>query len=348
MSEKTGDGSLPATREDIRRKRELEEARKSGLIPAERDDEGREINPHIPQFIAKAPWYVTKDSGPSLKHQRRSEGGADGDTNRLAEWYRRGLKEEDETAGTRKKFKKGACANCGATTHKEADCVERPRTKKAKYTNANIAPDEYIPSQDIKAFEAKRDRWGGYDPAAYQLVVENYEELEKDAQKRRNSDKKKERESEDETKIGEFDAQNAPIGTKDDRTRTTTRNLRIREDTAKYLINLDPSSAFYDPKTRSMREDPTQTLPQDLKEKILYRGDNAVRETGEALLPKQMEVFAWQSYTQGKSVNVQTNPTAVALQYKEGEEKRKVESERKRKDLMSKYGCSSNVYQQPI
>ena len=34
------------------------------------------------------------------------------------------------------------------------------------------------------------------------------------------------------------------------------RNLRIREDTAKYLLNLDVNSAYYDPKTRSMREDP--------------------------------------------------------------------------------------------
>ena len=33
-------------------------------------------------------------------------------------------------------------------------------------------------------------------------------------------------------------------------------NLRIREDTAKYLLNLDVDSAYYDPKTRSMREDP--------------------------------------------------------------------------------------------
>lgn len=32
--------------------------------------------------------------------------------------------------------------------------------------------------------------------------------------------------------------------------------MRIREDTAKYLLNLDVNSAHYDPKTRSMREDP--------------------------------------------------------------------------------------------
>ena len=36
----------------------------------------------------------------------------------------------------------------------------------------------------------------------------------------------------------------------------SVRNLRIREDTAKYLLNLDVNSAFYDPKTRSMRNNP--------------------------------------------------------------------------------------------
>lgn len=42
----------------------------------------------------------------------------------------------------------------------------------------------------------------------------------------------------------------------DTKTRVTVRNLRIREDTAKYLMNLDTESAYYDPKTRSMREAP--------------------------------------------------------------------------------------------
>lgn len=35
----------------------------------------------------------------------------------------------------------------------------------------------------------------------------------------------------------------------------TNRDLRIREDIPKYLLNLDENSAYYDPKIRSMRED---------------------------------------------------------------------------------------------
>ena len=38
----------------------------------------------------------------------------------------------------------------------------------------------------------------------------------------------------------------------DSKHRITVRNLRIREDTAKYLRNLDLSSAYYDPKTRCL------------------------------------------------------------------------------------------------
>ena len=49
----------------------------------------------------------------------------------------------------------------------------------------------------------------------------------------------------------------APVNSKDPRIKTSTKNLRIREDTAKYLINRNIGSAFYDPKSRSMRMDPT-------------------------------------------------------------------------------------------
>lgn len=51
---------------------------------------------------------------------------------------------------------------------------------------------------------------------------------------------------------------------KDPKTRTIVRNLRIREDTAKYLKNLDLNSAFYDPKSRSMKENPTPSKVRNL------------------------------------------------------------------------------------
>ena len=89
------------SREDQRKQKLLEEMRKAGKFfdsqlvfrfegtaaPAV-DADGNEINPHIPQFIAQAPWYMSKDEAPSLKHQRM---GDKSDTN-INDWYQRGAK----------------------------------------------------------------------------------------------------------------------------------------------------------------------------------------------------------------------------------------------------------------
>ena len=70
-------------------------------------------------------------------------------------------------------------------------------------------------------------------------------------------------EDEDEDEDKYADAADAVGQHLDAKTRITVRNLRIREDTAKYLINLDPSSAYYDPKTRSMRDAPLKDVPAE-------------------------------------------------------------------------------------
>lgn len=65
------------SREDHRKQLELEEARKAGLVPAEVDEDGKEINPHVPRYMSSAPWYLINSSNadhhrkPSLKHQRK-------------------------------------------------------------------------------------------------------------------------------------------------------------------------------------------------------------------------------------------------------------------------------------
>ena len=48
----------------------------------------------------------------------------------------------------------------------------------------------------------------------------------------------------------------------DPKVKSGYNNLRIREDTAKYLRNLDPESAPYDPKSRSMKNNPNPHLPE--------------------------------------------------------------------------------------
>jgi pre-mRNA-processing factor SLU7 len=62
----------------------------------------------------------------------------------IEQYYKRGL-----VGQASQKFRTGACENCGAITHKTkgslshiAECFERPRKLKAKYTGENLAPDE--------------------------------------------------------------------------------------------------------------------------------------------------------------------------------------------------------------
>jgi pre-mRNA-processing factor SLU7 len=72
--------------------------------------------------------------------------------------------------------------------------------------------------------------------------------------------------------------------------KVTARNLRIREDTAKYLYNLNVNSAYYDPKSRSMRDNPFGEMKSDNTD---YAGDNFVRISGDAVALAQQQLFAW-------------------------------------------------------
>ena len=80
--------------------------------------------------------------------------------------------------------------------------------------------------------------------------------------------------------------------------KVTARNLRIREDTAKYLRNLDPNSAYYDPKSRSMRDNPNPEIPAESSE---FAGDNFARISGDAVQLADTQLFAWEAAEKGVS-----------------------------------------------
>ncbi|KAL3620603.1 hypothetical protein CASFOL_035515 [Castilleja foliolosa] len=339
------------SREDHRKQLELEEARKAGLAPAELDEDGKEINPHIPQYMSAAPWYL-KSYKPSLKHQRKWKS----DPNYTKSWYDRGAKIFHAD-----KFRKGACENCGAMTHDKKACVDRPRKLGAKWTGKGIAPDEKIETFELN-YDGKRDRWNGYDAASYKHVIQMYEARDearnkylKEQQLKKLEEKNGNQETEDavsddednydslkvdEAKVDE--SKQMDFAKVEKRVRTTgggstgtVRNLRIREDTAKYLLNLDVDSAHYDPKTRSMREDPLPDM--DPNEKF-YAGDNQNRVSGQALEFKQLNIHAWEAFEKGHDVHMQAAPSQAELLYKNFRvNKEKLKSHTK-DTIMEKYG----------
>ena len=222
---------------------------------------------------------------PTLSHQRQDEAKKEKKTS-LDTWYQTGT-----TKKAAKKFRKGACTNCGAMTHQKKDCVEvggfvvpleglswpwaaalthtlsplntcpkqRPRKLGAAHTGKNIRPDEYLPGELDLEFDAKRDRWNGYDPAQYKRVVREYEKIEKEKQRIKSEKLKEEMEEaakrkaegteaeepdhkeaaedtssdedsgeEDEVK-GYAEKADQPGSKLDTKRRITVRNLRIRE-----------------------------------------------------------------------------------------------------------------------
>jgi len=182
------------TREERKREFELEEARKKGLIAPELDEDGKAINPHIPQYMAAAPWYASEGDGKKgLKHQKDfRKNKEDPNVHSIQEEERR--TRERAAATTQRynkhntndkvknassfgggfittKFRKGACENCGSMTHKKKDCLERPRKHNAKKTGKDLKLDEVFKEEDFnrnRTYEQKRDRYKGF-------LAEDYE-----------------------------------------------------------------------------------------------------------------------------------------------------------------------------
>ena len=326
------------SREDFKKRQELEELRKSGAIEPERDEEGNEINPHIPQYMSSAPWYLNS-KGPTLKHQRNLK--VQSITEGVAARAVQAVGKGKTVSRTRDEF--------GEKKKSNDDDTDAPRANGYDTTYAG-----------------KRDRWNGFDADMYMKVVKRHELLAKERQalREQNVDKslqegessasrvkqKDESDSsssddEDEQKDAEkaemIDQDGKLVGQQLDtgrlgmQTRVSVRNLRIREDTAKYLRNLDVKSAYYDPKTRSMRSNPNPDKnPHDLD----YAGENFIRYTGDTVKVAKQQLYELEAYERGQDVHMLGMPTQAELLHSQFEDKKTSLVEKQKKQLYEHYG----------
>lgn len=374
------------------------------------------INPHNPDFITKVPWYLG-NSGPTLKHhsvQKSDHVLSLAESDAIIESKIEAQKAAAQQA-PKTVYRKGACKNCGAMTHKEKDCVERPRsTKKSAWKSGlDIAPDEVVMKLEDHgkvSFDAKRDQWKGFDTAQYQAIVDKHERLEqerleqlkeqkevqqraKEEHQRRRKEQKEAKKQQAATKRAERSAAKAnsaankteggadssgsessdsdsgsdygsdeeeddPEDTHRDFVerdeeardfqgtmapqggiggngmRQTVRNLRLREDTPKYLRNLALDSAFYDPKSRAMRANPH---PDENPEDLAFAGDNFIRYSGDAVKLAQNQLLCWEMQARGESIDVLANPSQAELLQRQFVEKKKALEQSKQAAILAKY-----------
>jgi pre-mRNA-processing factor SLU7 len=216
-----------------------------------------------------------------------------------------------------------------------------------------------------ETYDSKRDKYLGFDGDIHTKHMEQkFQTREELRQKFRTNENKQKKEGKDEKLSdaeSDFDESDVDGDDSDDefvqrdeddkmftsrlarqggvggaQMKVTARNLRIREDTAKYLRNLDLGSAYYDPKSRAMRENPN---PEIAPEDSQFAGDNFARISGDAIGLAETQVFAWDAADKGiASIHPQANPSEAELLKKR--EKRKLMEVQtvQKKAVLEKYG----------
>ena len=161
--------------------------------------------------------------------------------------------------------------------------------------------------------------------------------------------KKRELDSDDEEEDNEYkyaEEMNLPQKLHlESKQRISVRNLRMREDTAKYLLNLDPNSAYYDPKSRSMRDNPFADK-NDLSN-VSYVGDNFVRYSGEAHKFARSQLFAWDANEKGVDAHQQSEPTKLELLHKEFKARYEEIAKNIKAGVLEKYGGEEHLESLP-
>ena len=332
------------------------------------EDINGEINPHMPQYIVKAPWYLNQTEV-SLKHQK-----AQVEVNKLPINLHtmKGLMKDNISY----RYRKGACENCGAVSHKTRECCERPRKRGSKWTGKDFCQDEFIHEVPLD-YEGKRDRWNGYNPDSFKRIILEHEKFQEEKKKTREEvlknltdekEIKKHLKDEDLDESISSEEDNLLLGEKEDANfeagiikgipdefravaeflaeeednpyinsnnvsdkevmsyldslvkssdatgkkiksvkdipkniiyqMCTSKSLQIGDDYSKYLLNLALNSAYYDGKSRSMRENPNPGSQST------FRGDNFTRTTGDTLKLLELENFVKEANEKNKDLNL--------------------------------------------
>lgn len=249
--------------------------------------------------------------------------------------------------------------------------TNQPRVRITK-TGARSASVEAQLTAGKNAYVSKRDAYHGYDSQSHNAkMLEKYEQREQIRKQLREQSEAKRKESgtgekkadglsdsDYDSDVAGSDSDDEEFVQKDEdakvitthlarqggvggaQMKVTARNLRIREDTAKYLRNLDLDSAYYDPKSRSMRDNPNPEIPLEESE---FAGDGFQRATGDTVGLAETNLFAWDAERKGVDLHPLANPSQAELLKKEFKAKATELKTQRKQALLDKYGGQEHL-----
>lgn len=250
-------------------------------------------NEHIPRYIKSQPWYYQQsESQDYLIHHRQSQDKKkllDIENNQEAKI---GIDIDDKVIKRRFDTKHGPnekkCDNCGQWGHLKKDCLERPKKIKRKSMSKEDEAVE-VRDDDNLDYDAKKDRWFGYTGEDYDEVVNKWEAKSK-AKEDNNSLAPPQYDKDEEIELFKLGLmKDSKVLLKQLEISAQERNLgrtsvRLREDKAAYLNDINSTELKYDPKSRIYKSEDTGYI--DEKSKMFRR-----HLTGEGLQLEQLSQF---------------------------------------------------------
>lgn len=244
----------------------------------------KQENVHIPKYIKDQPWFykVSKDTddGDYLAHHRRQkdqDSGLDIDNNAEPK-VGRGIDDEyvslgipSEEVGRGRDVRAPKCTNCGALDHVARDCLEPPRKRQIRTVRSHQSFSRR--RDDGESWDAKKDRWFGYDGKEYDEVVQGW--VKKAQEQVLNADVEDEEfiDTDEEIELATLGLYKSSVTgalANDDANGSKLRaSVRLREDKAAYLNDIGSDTINYDPKSRLYK---TEELGEiDAETKMFHR-----------------------------------------------------------------------------
>lgn len=263
-------------------------------MAVDKNKNDKKENQHIPRYIKNKPWYYDSDNKEDdyLSHHRQTHGGnnlLDIENNSEAK-HGAGIhdtfKRNNISQNNTNKGKRPTCTNCGGFDHTKKGCMERPRkTQKQPIHGVKATNNSKIIDEQEMDWDARKDRWFGYSGKEYDETLAKWEENKNITGNHKNDTNSHDYDIDEEIELMKLKLGNYKTNKEDQHNEDGITAIRIREDKAAYLNDINSTNVNYDPKSRLYKDETLGSI--DEKSNMFRR-----HLTGEGLEFEEMNKMA--------------------------------------------------------